>query len=137
MQCSVPPVLLHQWIRGKSKNKNAYSIQSRHCSDVITWVCNTSGKVYCKLNFIDNFHLKPQVSISKFQVYEACKHGLKCRKARDLYKCFQLRMPGPGWSRRFIFCAQCFQPLPDGTFLQKTMLAFLFQRDLSKFFCSI
>ena len=39
--------------------------------------------------------------------------------------------------RRFTFCSQRFQPLPDGTFLQKTMLAFLFQRDLSKTFCSI
>jgi len=39
--------------------------------------------------------------------------------------------------RRFIFCPERFQPLPDGTFLQKTMLAFLFQRDLSKNFCSI
>ena len=28
--------------------------------------------------------------------------------------------------RRYIFCSLCFQPLPDGTFFPKTMLAFLF-----------
>ena len=40
--------------------------------------------------------------------------------------------------RRYIFCSLCFQPLPDGTFFPKTMLAFLFSPvdgDSQKSFC--
>ena len=41
--------------------------------------------------------------------------------------------------RWYIFCSLCFQPLPDGTFFPKTMLAFLFSPfhgDYQKILCS-
>ena len=73
------------------------------------------------------------ISFLIFDVFSSFKYGLLATFQESRVGGLEDDHSG----RRFIFCPERFQPLPDGTFLQKTMLAFLFQQDLLKNFCSI